>query len=301
MEHKNSIILTMFGTTVETGLPALLNIREKMVARFPETQVRLAFTSSLIRKTWQQRARDEQYCTAYPETPDAIFQVQGVLATMADLQELGYDTIILQPTLMSMGEEYLDLAGYPDALLRLGTVKRQRYKPFQHIVLGRPALGSYGRVHPHGRDVLTAARALAVDAEKAAANQAALVYMGHGNSHFPSAGSYLELEARMEQLYPDTVTAIGMVEGFPSLDEVMVRLNRFAVTRVLLKPCMVVAGSHALADMAGSGQDSWKNILEQNGFAVQVASEGLGELDRFADIYVNHAADAAVDAGIDLL
>jgi sirohydrochlorin cobaltochelatase len=298
VEHKNSIVLAMFGTTVESGLAGLLNIRAKMEAAFPQTLVQIAFTSAVIRKTWQQRAQDAEYRTAHPEIPKTILKIKGVLATLAELQEQGHDTVILQPVLMTMGEEYLDLATYPDALLRLGSVKKSQYKPFHKIILGRPALGRHGADHPHGRDVMAAAEALAADAGLAARQGAALVYMGHGNSHFPAAGSYLELEARMEKLYPETLTAIGNVEGFPSLDEVMTRLNRFAVRKVLLKPCMVVAGCHALADMAGTGRDSWKNVLEKNGLAVQVIRQGLGEQDEFADIYVNHVAEAAADAGI---
>ncbi len=290
----------MFGTTVETGLPALLNIRTRMQNSFAQTPVRLAFTSAIIRKKWQQRAQDAQYRYDHPEIPETIFRIKGVLATIAELQEQGCDTVILQPILMTMGEEYLDLATYPPALLQLGTVKKKKYKPFHQVVLGRPALGSYGADHPHGEDILTAGRTLEADARLAADRGAALVYMGHGNSHFPAAGSYLELQARMEQLYPEVITVIGNVEGFPSLTEVMARLNRSAVKKVLLKPCMVVAGAHALADMAGSAADSWENVLRENGFQVSVISEGLGEQDAFADIFVHHAADAAADAGISL-
>ena len=56
---------------------------------------------------------------------------------------------------------------------------------------------------------------------------------------------------------------------------------------------MVVAGDHAINDMASAEEDSWKSILEKNGFEVIVVPEGLGENDNFANIFVNHAADAA--------
>lgn len=298
VEHKNAIVLAMFGTTVEPALQGLLNIRAKMVEKYPGTPVRIAFTSNIIRKKWQHRAGDPAYIKAHPEIPSDVLHVKTPLATIADLQDQGYDTIILQPTHIAMGEEYLDLGTYVDGLMGMGTIKKAKYKPFHKVVLGRPALGTYGTVHPYAEDITVAATALASDAELAAKEKAALVYMGHGNEHFPSAGSYLELADRMRQLYPGVVTAIGNVEGFPAIGDVMDTLKLYGVKKVVLKPCMVVAGDHALNDMAGPEENSWKTVLEKNGFEVVSVKRGLGEQSDFADIFVQHAADAARDAGI---
>lgn len=300
VEHKNAIVLAMFGTTVEPALQGLLNIREKVVAMYPETPVRVAFTSNIIRKKWQHRAKDPEYIKAHPEIPADILHVKTPLATIADLQDQGYDTIVIQPTHIAMGEEFLDLATYVDGLMSMGTVKKAKYKPFHKIALGRPALGTYGTARPYDKDVMTAARALAGDAELARKEKAALVYMGHGNEYFPSAGSYLELADRMRQLYPDVLTLIGNVEGFPALEDVLDSLRHAGVKKVVLKPFMVVAGDHAMNDMAGDEEDSWKSVLEKNNIQVIAVKKGLGENDKFADIFVQHLVDAASDAGIQL-
>ena len=50
VKHKNAIVLAMFGTTVEPALQGLLNIRTKMIEKYPETPVKIAFTSNIIRK-----------------------------------------------------------------------------------------------------------------------------------------------------------------------------------------------------------------------------------------------------------
>jgi len=63
---------------------------------------------------------------------------------------------------------------------------------------------------------------------------------------------------------------------------------------------MVVAGDHSINDMAGDEKDSWKSILVKNGFEVVAVTKGLGENDNFCNIFVNHAVDAAKDAGIEL-
>jgi sirohydrochlorin cobaltochelatase len=41
-----------------------------------------------------------------------------------------------------MGEEFLDLHTYVDALMNMETMKKAKYKPFHKIALGRPALGT---------------------------------------------------------------------------------------------------------------------------------------------------------------
>lgn len=302
VKHKNAIVLAMFGTTVEPALQGLLNIRTRMMEKYPETPVKIAFTSNIIRKKWQERAEDPAYSTSHPEIPQEVLHVKTVLATIADLQNIGYDTIVLQPTHIAMGEEFFDLGTYVDSLMRLGSVKKKKYKPFHKVVLGRPALGTYGPDHPYAEDITAAAEALAADAELAAKENAALVYMGHGNAHFPSGGVYLELADQMRQIYPEVITLIANMKGFPLLADVIEKLKLRGVKKVLLKPCMVVAGDHALNDMTGTDpkKPSWQMLLEQEGFEVVTVKKGLGELNAFADIFVQHAGDAAGDAGIKL-
>ena len=301
VEHKNAVVLAMFGTTVESALQALLNIRTKIEDRFPNTKVRIAFTSNIIRKKWQHRAEDSEYIKAHPEIPDDILQVKTPLATIADLQNDGYDNIVIQPTLISMGEEFLDLHTYVKALMNMGTFKKPKYKPFHRVALGRPALGTYGMRFPYSEDIVAVAKAMAPDVKLATKEKAGIVYMGHGNDYFPgNGGAYLEFASKMRKIYPDVVTAIGNVEGYPGIEEVMETLKLYGIKKVILKPFMVVAGDHSINDMAGNEEDSWKSILMKNGFEVVTVAKGLGENDNFANIFVNHAIGAAEEAGIDL-
>ena len=301
VEHKNAVVLAMFGTTVESALQALLNIRTKIEDRFPNTKVRMAFTSNIIRKKWQHRAEDSEYIKAHPEIPDDILHVKTPLATIADLQNDGYDNIVIQPTLISMGEEFLDLHTYVKALMNMGTFKKPKYKPFHRVALGRPALGTYGMRFPYSEDIVAVAKAMAPDVKLATKEKAGIVYMGHGNDYFPgNGGAYLEFASKMRKIYPDVVTAIGNVEGYPGIEEVMETLKLYGIKKVILKPFMVVAGDHSINDMAGNEEDSWKSILMKNGFEVVTVAKGLGENDNFANIFVNHAVDAAEEAGIDL-
>jgi len=297
VEHKSGIVLAMFGTTVEPALQGLLNIKEKMAKAFPETPVRFAFTSNIIRKIWQKRAKDPVYLKAHPEIPPEILHVQGPLATIANFQDDGYDTLVVQPTHIAPAEEFLDLTSYVHALASIDTIKK-KFKPFNKLVIGRPMLGTFGVTHPYAEDIKLAVKAMKEDVDRARKEKAALVYMGHGNDHFPSGGSYIQFAHEMKRAYPDVLTLVGTVEGYPGLDQVMAQLQDAEVKKVVIRAFMIVAGDHAVNDMAGPDEDSWKSIMEKAGITVVPYLHGMGENDHVAEIYVRHAADAAEDAGI---
>jgi sirohydrochlorin cobaltochelatase len=296
--EEKAIVLAVFGTSHIEGLPGILAIRDRVQQAFPQTRVELAFTSNIIRRIWQKRSQDQAYRAAHPEVPKEIIEVKGPLAAMANLQDEGYGTIIVQPTHMAAGEEFADLASYVEGLNSIRTVK-VRNMPFKQVLIGRPALGVPGIEHEYRKDIEIAAKALAEDVKAAAREQRALVYMAHGNEHY-STGYYVELEAVMRELYPETRISIGMVEGFPEVGHVVAALERDNVRRIYLKALMTVAGDHAKNDMAGDEPDSWRKILEAKGLNVQVDLRGVGESAPFAGIFVEHIRDAATDHGVEL-
>ena len=215
---SQAIVLAAFGTTVPSALPGILRVRDLIRKEYPNTPVKIAFTSNIIRKIWQKRRGDAAYIKANPAVPADVYTVQGPLATIANLQDEGYRTIIVQPGHISLGEEYLDLVSYIDGLRAIKTIK-PKFQPFEKLVVSRPVMGTVGEEHPYVEDLTLIARALADDAALAEKNGATLLYMAHGNTYMPSGGAYLELAAIMNRLYPRVKTCITMVEGYPSLDD----------------------------------------------------------------------------------
>ena len=57
---------------------------------------------------------------------------------------------------------------------------------------------------------------------------------------------------------------------------------------------MLVAGTHAVEDMAGPEPESWKNRLEASGYEVTPIFEGLGRLPQVQEMYV-HRLKALVE------
>jgi len=298
-EGKTAIVLAVFGTTVPDALPGILHIQERIQKRFPQTEVRLAFTSNMIRKIWHKRRQDAAFQKANPRIPKDMYLVQGPLATIANLQDEGFTSILVQPGHITLGEEYLDLVSYIDGLNAIRTIK-EKNQPFHKLVVSRPALGTMGPKYPYEEDINEVAKALADDAQKARETGSALLYMGHGNDYFPSSGSYLQLVQMMRDMYPDTKIYLTNVEGFPNLHLTIREMKRDNVNKVIVKALMTVAGDHAHNDMAGDEPSSLKSRLGKDGFQVTPILQGLGEKDSFADVFVNHAAQAAQDNGISL-
>lgn len=297
-ETKAAIVIASFGTTQPEALAAILNIQNKVKEAFPHTKVALTFTSNIIRTIWQERAAEPGYGAAHPEIPAEVLHVRGILATMGLLQDQGYNALIVQPTHIAHAEQFIDLSSYVDGLAAIKTIKA-KYRPFHALAVGRPVTGTHGIDHDYNEDITILARAMATDAQLAADNRSALVYMAHGNDHY-STGVFSQFQEVMRRMYPQVTTYVGGVEGFPGFASVARELQRDGVTRVTLKPLMIVAGDHALNDMASDAADSWKSQLSKQGITVLPVLKGMGSNDGVAAIFVDHIRDAAKSRAVTL-
>ena len=297
-KDKKAIVLAGFGTSYPSALAAITNIQDEVQKAFPKVKVKLAFTSNIIRNIWHKRQNDKKFLSENKNIPREILYVKGPLATIADLQDEGYNIIIVQPTHIYYGEEYTDLTSYVNGLNSIKTIKA-KFKPFKKLVLGRPLLGKCGTSYDYHEDLIPAAKALASDVALARKKNAALVYMGHGNE-FYSTGMYIEFQQALREMYPDIPIFVGTVEGYPSLDNVVSGLTHMRVKKALLKPFMIVAGDHANNDMAGDEDDSWKIVIKSKGIKVITVIHGIGENPKIADIYVVHIKNVAKDSQIKL-
>ena len=114
--------------------------------------------------------------------------------------------------------------------------------------------------------------------------------MGHGSEHFAN-GAYCQMENMLRYMGHENVY-VGTVEGFPGIDYVMQRMKRKGFQKVFLAPFMIVAGDHARNDLGGDEEDSWKSILVEAGYEVDVILKGMGEIDDIAEMFVEHAKKA---------
>jgi len=167
---------------------------------------------------------------------------------------------------------------------------------------------------------------------------AALVLMGHGSADRPEVNRvYHKLEEEFRRAGHDNVF-VGTVEGSPTIDDVIGKLvvwrsghvagaydsaapgpaahpgspaaegAEFPAATLLLAPLMIVAGDHAVNDMAGEGPDSWKNriaaaLCGQDPAGQCPAAEvipilrGLGSYPGVQQMYADHAAVTELHLG----
>lgn len=296
-ESKPAIVIAGFGTTVPSAVKSITNITDQVKAAFPNTEVRITFTSNIIRSVWKERQAEAKKWLDMG-IPKEVLYVKNIIATIGELREDGYNDIIVQSTHMFFMEQSHDLNQYVRAIDSIHTMK-ERWRPFNNVVMGRPALGQAGDRYDYHADMDEAIKTLAGDAAMAKKEGAMLVYMGHGNEHW-STGIYAEMQKKMREAYPDVQTFIGVVEGHPGLEDFMSHLKYAETKKIILKPFMIVAGDHAVNDMAGPEDDSWKTILTKEGYQAEAVLEGLGSNDQFAQLFVDHIKDAAQERHINL-
>ena len=282
--QKPAIVLAAFGTTEVGALPSILNIRDKVAAAFPGYDVHLAFTSNIIRGIWHERAGDADFKKANPSVPAEIYEIKNALSVLASIQEGGARLVLVQSLHVTDGEEYGDLEKLVAALSNYNTFKPV-LKPFPWIGIGEPALGLKDGEPAHIDRAVAALKPLADSAKEAGA---ALVLMGHGNEHLTQQ-VYGKLLASLRAAYGPQVY-LGTVESPPHAEEILAELKASAgaPTKIVLAPLMIVAGDHAINDMAGEEDDSWASVFKAGGLTVDSRLTGLGSNDSWAEIYVEH-------------
>ena len=116
----------------------------------------------------------------------------------------------------------------------------------------------------------------------------ALIFMGHGTES-EADKSYEILQEKYKEKRRENIF-IATVEGKITLEDIIKKIKNKNYKKVLLKPFMIVAGDHAKNDMASDEKDSWKTILENNNFEVEVKLIGMGEYNFIQNMFMDKLA-----------
>lgn len=252
-KEKQAILVASFGTSHHDTCERNIGAIERDIAEaFPDWTVRRAFTSGMIVNKLRER--------------DGV-SVDTVERALERLAREGYETVRCQPTHVINGEEFDDIAGAAGRL-------RGR---FRSLRVGAPLLTGtedYRQL------------AAVIGRTYSPREGTALCLMGHGSGRFADA-AYAALEYHFnDQGYGNI--HVGTVEGFPDLPALLRRVRAGGADTVLLAPLMVVAGDHAVNDMAGDGEESWKTAFLSAGYRVECVLKGLGEYPEVRGMYVAH-------------
>lgn len=248
---KKAVVCVSFGTSVPAGRENITAV-ENILRRSARGRIFVsAFTSGVIRRILKERG----------ET------VYSVGEALEELSRQDVAEVLLQPTHILCGHEY-------DKMRREAEPWRDR---FQSLRFGRPLLTDTGDLQ---------ALAAGLSAAYPARAGEALVLFGHGTDHaanltYPALQTAFGLAGRRDVL-------VGTVEGWPTFENVLRQLKERHEKSVHLVPLMLVAGDHALNDMAGEDPDSWKSRLEAENFSVRATLRGLGLLPEIQAMYRAH-------------
>lgn len=261
---KKAILAVSFGSSHRDTLKNTIEkIEDKMKSEFKDYEVRRAFTAHMIIKKLKER--------------DGLY-IDNIEEALEKLSSEGFEEVIVQPLHVIPGEEY--------DYIKLVVERFEKKEAFKKLLLGRPALFFQG----DGEVVPDDYKIFIDSIEEIIPKDKAVVFMGHGTFHIANA-FYGCLQNVLKDCGKEN-TYIGTIENYPTLDTVIKNLKKDNVKDIILAPLLLVCGDHAKNDMAGDEEDSWKNILENQGFNVAIYLHGLGEIEKFQDIYINHAKDA---------
>ena len=256
---KQAILVVSFGTTKDETREKTIGAVEKAIAlAFPGFLIQRAFTSSVVIKRLAARG----------------IAVKSVERALEYLVEAGVEKVFIQPTHLIPGEEYEKLltqaAPFAKRFGTLAIAKPLLYDTEDFIAIA-DAVGSAYKTEPGE----------------------ALLLMGHGSAHFAGciypAMTYVLRNRGLDQAF------LATVEGYPDFDDIRIEIARNSYQKVRLVPFMLVAGDHAMNDMAGDEPDSWKNRCAKMGITPHCILAGLGELEAVREVYVRHLQNCMED------
>ncbi len=255
---SKGLLIVSFGTSVaETRKKNIEAIEADLAAAFPDRRAYRAWTSGIIRR--KLRSSGE-------------LAVDSVEEAMERMSADGITDLLVQPTHMLPGEEYGKVV---DAVQTAGA-------GFARILLGQPLLTSES-------DVRAVASVLENTFSDVGSDEL-LALMGHGSAEAKTNYYLLLAEAFRKDGHGNFI--VGTVEEKPGFAPVLAAARECRPKQIKLLPFMVVAGDHAINDMAGDDEDSWSSMLRKEGFTVDCILKGLGEYPLIRAMYVEKARQA---------
>lgn len=256
--EKRAVLVVSFGTShPDTRKRTIDEIEKQIEQALPGCRLYRAWTSGMIMDKLKKRDG---------------YEVDTVDQAMKRMLDDGITQVVIQPTHVINGIENdrmkRDALRYDDQFeqIRFGTPLLTENRDSERVIAGLmkefPDLNS----------------------------ETALVFMGHGTTHYANA-VYAALDYKWKDMGYSNVF-VGTVEGYPSLETIKKLVKKGGYRQVVLAPFMIVAGEHAKYDMASDHEDSWKCQFEQEGISVSCVMKGLGEYTAIRELLADHAKKA---------
>ncbi len=269
---KKALLVISFGTSYNEVRIKNIEACEQALARAcPDRDLYRAFTSKMIMKKLAER---DQLLIDDPKQ------------ALQRLYDAGYRDIAIQSLHVINGDSYEEI------MVTVRTFQDQlKHDAADHIAIhvGKPLLNSIDDYHALIAALQSQMPPLAEDER--------VVFMGHGAEHF-AFSAYACLDHMLSNR--GIAAIVGAVESYPEIKWVINRLQSQQIRKVHLMPLMIVAGDHAINDMASDEEDSWCSQIQAAGIQTQCWMQGLGENTHIQNLFVAHlhsALTATVETG----
>lgn len=249
-----AILLVTFGTSIPKAQAAFDVIEKKVRDAFPKTEVRWAYTSSIIRAKLAEQGK-------HLDSPEVA---------LAKLMDDGYAKVAVQSLHMIPGAEFHDIR------INAGLFEEMS-GGFEKVFVSYPLLAGNENMDK----VVDAVIAAMIPKERKPED--AVVLMGHGTHHSADA-IYSAMMYKFQKADPNIY--MGTVEGHPTFDEIKEMMVAKGIKKAYLLPFMSVAGDHAMNDMAGGEENSWKSMLTEAGIECVPVLKGMAEYEALVDIWI---------------
>lgn len=256
----NGLLSVSFGTShEETRAKTIDAINEKLQAEFPDWPFYTAWSSQrLISKV--KKERGEEHDT-----------VEMALARMA---ADGIDDVIVSTMCLMQGAEMAKITKMVNAWLAAGNRAARITKPMlwssdDRQTVARIIRDEFADIPPED----------------------AVMLMGHGTEVGSVVYGPNDVYGRVQAEFATLGCKrffVATVEGRPSFDEMWPLIEACGAPCVHLAPLMVVAGDHALNDMAGDDEDSWASRIKARGLRAEPLLKGLGEYEGIQELVCEH-------------
>jgi len=255
---KPAIVLVAFGTSTK-AFDTYQHFEEQVKARFPDHDIRWAFTSRKIRdKLAQEKGQ----------------RLNDLPAALQELKGAGVTRVAVQSLHVVPGEEW-----------DKKVLEVTRDLPGLKVALGKPLLSS-----PEDQDRVIQALAQTFPKDL---KTAAVVLVAHGSPTPAGTDTYVAFNRRLRSRYPQQNVFFGTVEGKPSREEALEAVKKSGADTVILRPFLFVAGEHVANDILGDSPESWKSeLLKQKAYRIEGIDQGLGYQEGVVNIYLDHLAQA---------
>ncbi len=275
-DTKPPIVLTAFGTTTK-AFDTYTVMEKTIIKKFSGHKIIWAYSSRMVKNDLFKKG---------------IADLKHPGEVLEELAAQGYKWAVIQSMHLICGHEFYRLIEEVRQInirTSIGLPLLTSYKDYQEVISCladtiHPADQQYAHVSS-----VQSADQFVVKYDDQSDGNYAVVFIGHGTDH-PAWSSYPALSYMLHEKFGSNVH-MGVVEGYPQRDEIIDKIIKSEVKKVLLIPFMLVAGRHLVDDIAGD-DDSWKTAFEKQGITVSVRPSGLGMIPGIQEIFCRHIIDA---------